>query len=282
MIRLGFHLSIAGSVANAPREAVLEGYKAFQIFTTSSRSWTNSRIEDNDAKEFAKLVKSGDLEPFAHMPYLCNPASAKKDVHDRSRAMLIDNMGNCRALGIKGLVMHTGSHLGSGAGAGIDNVCKLLGSAIGAVDGVDVLLENGSGYNNSVGSKFDELGRIIDRLGTERVGVCFDTCHAFAAGYDISTEESVDRMVNEFDSSIGLSRLRFVHLNDAKHPLGSGLDRHWHIGKGYIGRKGFLSLFRNKAFRDGSFVMELPEDAGAGHVQDMDAAMSIIKEAGIR
>lgn len=282
MIRLGFHLSIAGSVANAPMEAMQEGYRAFQIFTTSSRSWKNSRIGDNEAKEFAGLVKSGDLASFAHMPYLCNPASTKMDVHDKSRAMLIDNMGNCKALGIKYLVMHTGSHLGGGTSMGIGNVCNLLGSAMGAVDGVDILLENGSGYNNSIGSKFSEIGEIIEMVGSRRVGVCFDTCHAFAAGYDISTDASVDKMVEEFDSSIGLSRLRFVHLNDAKHPLGSGLDRHWHIGKGYIGRKGFLSLFRNKAFRDGSFVMELPEDSEAGHLEDIGAVRSVIKEVRIK
>jgi deoxyribonuclease-4 len=216
------------------------------------------------------------------MPYLCNPASTNKAVHDKSRTMLIDNIRNCKALGIRYLVMHTGSHLGGGTGIGIENVCNLLGSVMGAVEGVDVLLENGSGYNNSVGSKFEEIGEIIDRLGMDRLGVCFDTCHAFAAGYDISTDASVDKMVEEFESSIGLSRLRFVHLNDAKHPLGSGLDRHWHIGKGYIGRKGFLSLFRNKAFRDGSFVMELPEDSEAGHLQDMDAARSMIEEVGTK
>jgi len=282
MIRLGFHVSIAGSVANAPTEAIQEGYDAFQIFTTSSRSWTNSRISDKDANEFTRLVKSSNLEAFAHMPYLCNPASTNKDVHDKSRKMLIDNMNNCRVLGIRYLVMHTGSHLGVGTSVGIENVCSLLGSAIGEIDGVDVLLENGSGYNNSVGSKFGEIGQIIEKVGTQRIGVCFDTCHAFAAGYDISTDKSVESMVEEFDSSIGLSRLRFVHLNDAKHPLGSGLDRHWHIGKGYIGRKGFVSLFRNKAFRNGSFVMELPEDEEAGHTQDMNAALSIIRESGIR
>ncbi len=282
MIKLGFHLSIAGSLANAPAEAAQNGYGAFQIFTTSSRSWANSRISDADAKAFALLVKAEGLAPYAHMPYLCNPASTNKDVHDKSRKMLIDNMGNCRALGIKSLVMHTGSHLGGGTEIGIDNVSSLLGSALGEVDGVDVLLENGSGYNNSVGSEFGEIGRIIEKVGSKRVGVCFDTCHAFAAGYDISTEDSVERMVNEFDSEIGISRLRFIHLNDAKHPLGSGLDRHWHIGKGHIGRDGFISLFRNRAFREGSFIMELPEDSETGHKEDMEATMSIIKAAGIK
>jgi deoxyribonuclease IV len=279
MMRLGFHLSIAGAISNSAKEAAAKGYGAFQIFTTSSRSWKNSTIESFDSKEFKMATSSNDTVPYAHIPYLCNPASTNPDVYEKSRHMMVDNLNNCNALGIEGLVVHLGSHLGKGITIGIENVCNTLGFAIDSTEKAMILLENSAGYTNCVGSKFSEIGEIIDRVGSERIGVCFDTCHAFAAGYDIKDDESVDKIVGEFDSAIKLSRLKLVHLNDAKNPLGSRLDRHWHIGKGYIGEDGFTSLFRNNAFKSGSFVMELPEDLECDHNADMLAARSIIKIA---
>ena len=161
---------------------------------------------------------------------------------------------------------------------GIDNISDAVTFGLDSTERVNILLENGSGYNNCVGSKFSELGRIIDNVGSKRAGVCFDTCHAFAAGYDLRDSDAVTKTMEEFTSYVDISKLRLVHLNDAKHPLGSGLDRHFHIGKGYIGRKGFKALFQNGAFRDGSFIMELPEDSEGLHSDDMNAAKSIMIE----
>lgn len=282
MIRLGFHLSIAGSIANAPEEALRKGYGAFQVFTTSSRSWKNSIISPESGAEFIRLAKSGNLEAYAHIPYLCNPSTTNEDVYSKSKEMLVNNMRNCNALGIKYLVIHLGSHLGSGVDNGIRNVCNALSYALDSVDKTNVLLENGSGYSNSVGSRFEEIGRIIDNIDSDRIGLCFDTCHAFAAGYDISNAEGVEETVNSIGDNIGLSKLRLVHLNDAKYPLGSGKDRHYHIGKGNIGRKGFASLFSNNAFSSGSFIMELPDDEEGTHNDDMHAVESIIRKAGLQ
>jgi deoxyribonuclease IV len=279
MIRLGFHLSIAGSVANAPKEAADKGYTAFQVFTTSSRSWKNSSIDAKDRAEFRRYVGENDLMPFAHVPYLCNPASPNEIVYNKSKEMLINNINNCDSLGIDYLIIHLGSHLGKGVEKGINNICGALSLALDSTENVSILLENGSGYNNCVGSKFSDIGKIIDNLNSERIGVCFDTCHAFAAGYDLRTPDAVASTMDEFSSNIEMSKLRCVHLNDAKFDLGSGLDRHWHIGKGYIGRNGFVSLFRNRAFTSGSFIMELPDDSVATHHDDMRAITSIIKEA---
>ncbi|MDE1871181.1 MAG: deoxyribonuclease IV [Candidatus Micrarchaeota archaeon] len=281
MIRLGFHLSIAGSVANAPREAALEGYGAFQVFTTSSRSWKNSAMDADGCSEFKELTRSNGLEAFAHIPYLCNPASPNAEVYRKSKEMLVSNMGNCDALGIKYLVIHLGSHLGKGIGIGMENICGAVSNAIDSAGNVDILLENGSGYTNCVGSRFEDIGKIMDVLDSDRIGLCFDTCHAFAAGYDISDSDGVDKTVEELERCIGLSRLKLVHLNDAKYPIGSGLDRHEHIGRGNIGREGFVALFCNGAFRNGSFVMELPADSNGGHADDMHAVGSIMADAGI-
>lgn len=279
MIRLGFHLSIAGAVSNAPKEAASKRYGAFQIFTTSSRSWTNSNIGSSDKDQFIDLIETNNLEPFAHIPYLCNPSSPNKPIYDKSKGMLVNNLNNCNSLGIKYLVIHLGSHLGKGVDHGIENICNALDFALDSTEKGNILLENGSGYNNSVGSKFSEIGEIIDRVDSDRIGICFDTCHAFASGYDMRTDSAVDKMLDDFNNYIELSKLKLIHLNDAKFPLGTGKDRHFHIGKGYIGTDGFVSLFKNKAFGSGSFVMELPEDIDGDHADDMRAIKSIIKKA---
>jgi deoxyribonuclease IV len=199
--------------------------------------------------------------------------------YEKSKHMLKDNINNCNMLNIDYLIIHLGSHKGKGIEYGIERVSNALNEVLGSTENVNILLENGSGYNNSVGSKFEEIGAIVDNLQSKRIGVCFDTCHAFAAGYDLRTEEAVDKTINEFDSFVSLSRLRLVHLNDAKYELGSGLDRHWNIGKGYIGRKGFLSLFKNRSFHDGSFVMETPVKEPDDHEKDMKTIKSIINDA---
>jgi deoxyribonuclease IV len=278
-IRLGFHLSIAGALANAPVEAHNRNYDAFQIFTTSARSWKNSTIGSIDKDNFMKSTNDNDLKAFAHIPYLCNPASPNQPVYEKSKEMLVNNIRNCELLGIDSLVIHLGSHLDKGMSVGIENICAAVSAAIDSTNNVKILLENGSGYKNCVGSKFSDIAEIIDRVGSERVGVCFDTCHAFAAGYDLSSIDAVDKTMGEFSDCIKLSRLGLIHLNDAKYPLASGLDRHFHIGKGNIGRNGFIALFKNKAFSNGSFIMELPEDEEGSHLDDIRAIQSIIKEA---
>ena len=279
MIRLGFHLSIAGAISNSAREAAEMSYGAFQLFTTSSRSWKNSELDPTDCNQFIKSNSDNKIIPYAHMPYLCNLASSNEDVYKKSIQMLADNINNCNKLKVECLVVHIGSHLGSGTDNGIKRVCNALRKTLDSTEKVTILLENGSGYNNSVGSKFEEIGKILDNVSDPRIRVCFDTCHAFAAGYDLRTDEAVEKTIALLDSAISFSSIKLVHLNDAKHELGSGLDRHWNIGKGHIGRNGFVSLFGNKNFREGSFVMETPVSGPESHENDMAAITSIIKEA---
>ncbi len=271
--RFGFHLSIAGSVANAPREAVLNGYKAFQMFTTSSRSWKNSSIGDEDAREFAEIVGKSGLEAFAHNPYLCNPASADKTTYARSREMLVNNVGNCGLLGIRHLVVHLGWHKEGSRDNSIERICSAVSDAIDSSDAATVLLENGAGHERSMGSKFVEIGEIVDRIGSSRVGLCIDTCHMFAAGYDIRDSDSVSATEREFREHIDPKRIKLVHLNDSRYELGSTKDRHWHIGKGMIGIKGIRAVLSSDAFGKGPFVMELPDDEECGHDCDMKAAL---------
>jgi deoxyribonuclease-4 len=283
MIRLGFHMSIAGSVANAPRNAAMKGYGCFQMFTSNSRSWKHETVEEAECQEFISCVREHGLEAYAHMPYICNLASAKHEIHGKSIAALAANIRSCEALGVDYLVAHLGSHLGNGIEFGTGRVCDALAAALQETERVTVLLENSSGYRNSVGSNLEELGRIIDRVGTDRIGVCFDTCHAFAAGYDIRNETGIERVAEEFESQIGTAKLKLVHLNDAKFPLGSGRDRHWHIWKGFIGAQGFMALFRNKLFGHGSFVMETPVSQPGDDARNYIAAKNmILASTGVR
>ncbi len=279
-IRLGFHMSIAGSVVNAPINAAMRGYACFQMFTSNSRSWTHKRVEKEECQEFIRCVKEHDLQAFAHMPYICNLSSDKRDVHDKSIKALVANMKDCEALGIDYLVAHMGSHLGKGIEFGTGRICEALSTALQKTNRVAVLLENSSGYKNSMGSCLSDIGRIIDTVGPGRLGICFDTCHAFAAGYDLRNEAGIECVAEELDSQIGADKLKLVHLNDAKFPLGSGRDRHWHIGKGFIGAQGFINLFRNRLFDHGSFVLETPFSREGDDTRNYLAVKRIISSSG--
>ena len=259
-IRYGFHMSISGSISNAAMHAGEKGYGAFQIFTANARSWKANHIDESEGKRFFKYSKEFDSTPFAHAPYLCNPASPKQDVWEKSIELLISNMENCKALGIKSIVVHMGSNVGSGREAGIERIIEFSKKAMHAVESVRILFENSSGDTNSMGSSFNEMAEIIAGTKSKNVGICIDTCHAFAAGYDMCTENGVRRMFEEIESSMGIDRIGLIHLNDAKFDLGSGLDRHWHIGKGFIGETGFINLFKSGYLDGKCLIMETPEN----------------------
>ncbi len=280
MIRAGFHMSVAGGMYHAPEEAKVNNYLAFQLFASSPRTWTKTQIPASDADRFRKLSKG--ISTFAHIPYLCNPSSSNPEVYAKSLVVLRDNMSNCSQLGVANVVIHLGSHLGSGVEAGKQRTTELIKKALDSVDGVGILLENSSGQKNCVGDKIPDIGDIIKRIGSKRVGLCLDTCHAFAAGYEVRTAEGVDKLVEEVKQHIGRERLGLVHLNDAKFELGSGLDRHYHIGKGNIGEKGFKEIFSNKLFQEGNFVMETPEDEVSNDIENMKELQRILKSCGLK
>ncbi len=281
MIRLGFHTSIAGSVVNAPKIAAMKGYNCFQMFTSNSRSWVHKTVGKAECDEFTGFVKDNDLEAFAHMPYICNLSSYKQEVYAKSIQSLVANINECEALGVDYLVAHAGSHLGKGAEFGMGRICEALGKALQETDRVTVLLENSSGYQNSMCSLVGDIGRVIDAVGVDRLGVCFDTCHAFAAGYDLRSKAGIEHLIEDFDSQIGVKRLKLVHLNDSKFQLGSGLDRHWHIGKGFIGAQGFLNLFKSKLFGRGPFVMETPVSRDGDDTRNYLEAKRLLAASGV-
>lgn len=264
-VKIGCHVGIAGGIDKAPGYAAERKCGAFQIFTRNPRGWAAKELEAQTAKSFKSELESNKIDPkcvCAHMPYLPNLSSTKPDGHVKSVATLVDEVKRCGKLGIPYLVTHLGSHLGVGEEAGIRQLVKAYKKAVTVKNDVIVLLENTAGQKNSVGSNFVQLGKILKQLTpSNRFGVCIDTCHAFAYGYDLRTEKGVKKAFAELDENVGLDQLGILHLNDAKAELGSNLDRHYHIGLGQIGEIGMKATVKFAAKKGIPIVLETPIDS---------------------
>jgi deoxyribonuclease-4 len=255
MIRVGVHVSIAGSIDKAVDRAQEKGCDTFQIFTRNPRGWKIKKLTETDTGRFVeKVERSGIFPPVDHMPYLPNLAAPTDDVYKKSVPALIEELKRCDALKIPYLVTHLGSHRGYGKAEGLRRIVDAINTAFSEVvigDGVMLLLENTAGTKNSMGGTFEDIRHIMDRIGhKERIGICFDTCHAFAAGYELRTEKSLNATMQHFDGVIGLEHLKLIHLNDAKAGLNSRLDRHEHIGLGYIGEDGFRVILNDARIKE--------------------------------
>lgn len=262
MVKVGVHVSIAGSLDLAVDRAKDAGCDVFQMFSRNPRGWGYKPLAEGDAELFRSKIRTTGLIPVDHMPYLPNLASPKPEIYEKSVTTLTAELDRCGRLAIPYLVTHLGHHLGDGMAGGRARVIQAVTDALGATDNkVMLLLENTAGEKNSVGSSFEHIGAILHGLEfTGRVGVCFDTCHAFAAGYELRTDEGIRDTLAQFDEHVGLGNLRAVHLNDTKGDRGSGLDRHEHIGMGFIGEDGFRRLLHNRNFSALPLICETPVD----------------------
>jgi len=260
---LGAHMSISGGVD----KAILEGGKAncdvIQIFTKSSRQWIAQPLSRDEIQQFAYNQKeTGITTVIAHDSYLLNFGSPDKNLRRKSVAAFIDEMERCEVLSIPFLIAHPGAHTGAGEQQGIDNIAHSLDEIHKACPGyrVQVTLEITAGQGTTLGFRFDQIRSIIDMAKeSERVRVCFDTQHAFAAGYDIRTKEGYERTFTEFDEKIGLKLLAAFHLNDSKKEFHSRVDRHEHIGKGHIGIEAFRLLMNDQRFWGLPMCLETPK-----------------------
>ena len=263
-MRVGLHVSISGSLSAAVDNAVERECSAFQIFTRSPRMWTAKDITKEDAQEFKDKLASSKIDRFAtvaHMPYLPNLASPNSATHAKSVAVLSKEVQRCGELGVPYLVAHLGSHLGEGEDKGIKQLIKAFEKAAEIDNDVTILLENTAGQKNSVGSEFEQWAEIFSQLKPKkRFGVCLDTCHAFAYGYDFRTEKDVAETFKKFDETVGFENLKILHLNDSKGELGSNLDRHEHIGLGKIGEKGMAAIVKLANKKDIPIILETPID----------------------
>ena len=275
---IGFHISIEKSLDLAFDRAQEIGCTTFQIFTRNPRTWRFKPLKEDQTEAFrGKRKKSNFKFLVAHMPYLPNLASPDKATMKASRLSLCEEVKRCDALGIDYLVTHLGSHLGGGTVLGVKNVSDAVNQALASSDGgTTILLENMAGQKNSVGSRFEELRLILDRVKmAERVGVCLDTCHAFASGFDLSGAEAVSQSMAVFEDSVGYDSIKVIHLNDSKGGLGSNLDRHENVGKGKIGVKGMKAFLHYKGITERPLIMETPYDDLKGMKQSLSLVRSL-------
>jgi deoxyribonuclease-4 len=263
-------MSISGGLSRAVERAGRVDATALQIFVKSSRQWAAKPLSEEEASRYREAVEQAGLgrHTLAHASYLINLAAPDATVRRRSAAALNDEMDRCSRLGVSFLVLHPGSHVGTGEDAGLLRIVRALDRLLARsgssrrqpFPGVTLLLETTAGQGSNLGGRFEQLGRIL-RLARcpERLGVCFDTCHALAAGYDFRDASTYRAMLREFDREIGLDRLLAFHLNDSKHPLGSRKDRHEHIGRGEVGLEAFRLILNDRRFRGRPMVLETPK-----------------------
>lgn len=277
---IGAHVSIAGEISQSFDRARSLNCTAFQIFTRNPRGWASKQLTEKEISNFHKKLDETGIFPIAHMPYLPNLASPNKEIYDRSVKILSEELTKCHHLRITYLVTHLGSHMSTSEEDGVRRVAEACNIALKSSQGkVILLLENTAGQKNSVGHTFNHLRKCIELIeDRSRVGVCFDTCHGFAAGYDIRTHEAVEALLKNFDGTIGIERLKVMHLNDSKGDLNSHLDRHEHIGQGKIGLNGFKALMSFKEVQKLPLIIETPYDSEKDYMQDIATLWSIAKE----
>lgn len=268
---LGAHMSISGGLHLAIDRAVASGCNVVQIFTRNSNQWRGKPVSDADVALFrSKFAASGLYEVISHDIYLINLASPPGETRDKSLAAFRDELETCARLGISKIVMHPGSHLADSPQTGLTRVIEAFDRLFREVPQFEgrVLIETTAGQGSNLGRTFEELGAIINGSHfPEKFGVCFDTCHTFAAGYDTASEEGYRDTMAQFDHLIGLQRLHCFHLNDSKKGLGSRVDRHEHIGQGTLGLNPFRFILKDPRFATVPKILETPK----GDNDEMDA-----------
>ncbi|GAB4326850.1 MAG: deoxyribonuclease IV [Calditrichia bacterium] len=259
---LGAHTSIAGGLWKAIERGAEIGCEAVQVFSKNQMQWKASPLKPEEIRKFKVAQKEkGVRAAMVHAGYLINLASPEPEKWEQSfRAFLVE-IERCRDLEIPFLVIHPGAHMGAGEDAGMRRIVEAIDRALSELEWGEVilLLETTAGQGSGLGHRFEQLAQIREAVSQpNRVGVCLDTCHTFAAGYDIRTEEGLDETLQIFDRLIGLNHLKAFHLNDSKKPLGSRVDRHERIGQGEIGEAGFRALLKQPTLKNVPMILEIP------------------------
>ena len=261
---LGAHMSIEGGVHRAVERGAAAGCKVLQLFTKSSNQWKARPLTDEEVGLFrARQISFGISPAFAHDAYLINLASPDPVLYARSAEAFEEEIDRCDRLGLPCLIAHPGAHMGEGESAAFDRIAGAINAAYRkrSASRTQVLLETTAGMGTTVGHRFDHLREILDRLEEpDRAGVCEDTCHDFAAGYDISTESGYHRVMEDLDREVGQRRVRAFHLNDSKNGLGCRVDRHEHIGEGAIGITAFWCILNDPRLDGVPMILETPKE----------------------
>jgi len=279
-MKFGFQLSISGGFSKVVGRAKRVGCETIQIFSCNPRQWKNEPLAENEVEVFKRDIKREKINPvFIHIPYLPNIASGEKNLYSKSIRGLCENLLRVETLGAPYLVLHIGRRMTSSEDEARERITQAINNAFDEVKNkVIILLENASGQGTEVGYTFSQIKAIINEIDDKnRVGLCLDTAHAFQAGYDLSRKKGLEKTIGELDRLIGLSKLRLLHLNDSKTPLGSRIDRHWHIGEGYIGLEGFRKIVNHRGLSHLPAIMETPCKNEADDLKNMSVVRKLTR-----
>lgn len=281
MTLLGAHMSVSGGVDTAFERAKAINCTALQIFTKSNRQWQAKNLELEVIDRFCRYQTECGLPVVCHASYLLNLATPDDGIWHKSIDALVIELERCEQLKIPYLVLHPGGHMGSGVEAGLTRIATALDIAHERLPDyvVKATLEITAGQGTHLGNKFEEIASMLERCQQpERLAICFDTCHALVAGYEFRTPESYEALIAEFDRIIGLDRLKVFHVNDSEKDLGSRVDRHAHIGEGFIGLEPFGYFLNDPRFKDIPFLLETPVDDDPGdNIRNLETLRSLIK-----
>ena len=283
-MKLGAHVSTSGGLDKAIDRAQEMGAEAVQIFVSSPRGWAFKPISEDVVAAFREKAAAAGIGPvFFHAIYLISLAAPAEDHLAKSEKALTDYMQAAGALGASGVIFHAGSHKGAGFESVFDQAVRTMDRVLSASPpDVWLMLENSAGMGDHICSSFSEIGRLVRALEAPNVRVCLDTQHLFAASYDVTTPDGLERVLDEFDREVGLANLTAVHVNDSKTPLGSAVDRHENIGQGHMGLDSFRVIMAHPAFRDVPFLLEVPGVDGEGPDKaNLDVLKGIRQELGL-
>ena len=282
-MKIGAHVSSAGGVSKSVARAAGIGCETLQIFGSSPQGWAFKPVPEKEVEAFRTASAEAGIGPaFLHAIYLINLGTSNPANLEKGVQSLINYMNLAADIEANAVIFHPGSHKGAGYDAIFDQVVDSLKRVLdNSPDGPSLAVENMAGMGEHIGAKFEELGRIIEAVGSPRLKVCLDTQHSFAAGYDLATTPGIEAMITEFEDTIGKGRLAAVHANDSKRPCGSGVDRHDNIGEGFIGESVFATIMGHPAFRDVPFLLEVPGFEGKGPDQrNIDILKTIRRQVG--
>jgi deoxyribonuclease IV len=279
-VRIGLHVHVAGGYVKAVEHAKAAGAGAMQVFSSNPRSYRTSAVDVEALEDFARLRREAGLDPCAiHTPYLVNLASADPKVARGSLGLLRNDLTVAARGGMRFVNTHLGSYGTRDRGQALEAICSALEAALAAIaPRVFLVVENSAGAGNLAGGTLAELGWLTSRIAHPQLGICLDTAHAWASGYEINTKEGVDRFLDEAEREIGLDRILMFHFNDTEVPLGASRDRHWHIGEGRIGVEGFRALLAHPELREKTAILETP-GSDADDLRNMKTILAIAKGA---
>jgi len=275
---IGAHVSTGGGLVNAHERGVDVGARAIQIWGQSPRAWRPTRWKDDDVARFGELMDGGPIDAVViHAIYLINPASKDREIRAKSATSLAHALQTGDRIGAAGVVLHPGSAKGEPHAEALPRVAEMLESALGESDTCPLLLEDTAGAGDTLGRSFEELAQLIDLArGHERLGVCLDSCHLLATGFDVRTADGLTQVVDDFDAVVGIDRLRCLHVNDSQTPLGSNRDRHAPLGDGEIGPRGCGAFLSEPRFEGLPALFEGPGVEGKAPTrQDIDRAKEL-------